>query len=115
MEVPPVADRGSLVAVAFMTLVAAQLFDFATFLIMVRDRGPETEANPLVATLFAELGSPAVLLAKVLLILLVGALGLAGAAGPDRVSWRLMAAVPIAVAIVAGVVGGISNARVIMA
>ncbi len=100
---------------AIATVVAAQLLDFATFLLMVRAHGPQTEANPLVAHLFAELGSPAVLAAKLFLILLVVGLALAGSLRGRHPVWQFIAAAPIALAILAGVVGGWSNATVLLA
>ena len=84
-----------------LTAVAAQLFDLGTFLVMVRRFGAGAEANPLVAALFADYGTPLV------------ALAVSTARRSPRV--RLVAgAVPVGAAIVAGLVGGLSNARVIL-
>jgi hypothetical protein len=98
---------------ALLTAVAAQLFDLGTFLVMVRRFGSSAEANPLVAGLFADYGTPLVALAKLSVLLLVVALAVSTARRSPRV--RLLAgALPLGVAIVAGLVGGISNARVIL-
>jgi hypothetical protein len=97
------------------TLLAAQLFDLGTFMTMIDLRGVAAEANPLVADLFSSLGMPAVVVAKLSLIILVGSLAVAGAARGRRGAWAIVAAVPLSVAIVVGMVGGISNAVVILA
>jgi hypothetical protein len=108
-------EARSFVVIAFLTLVAAQLFDFATFFVMVRHEGLGTEANPIVANLFLGLGTPAVLVSKLLLIMLVASVAAAGRTRPRTWRSRFMATAPVALAIAAGLVGGISNARVIMA
>lgn len=96
-----------------LTAVAAQLFDLGTFLIMVRRFGAEAEANPLVAALFSDYGTPFVALAKLAALLLVIGLAVSTARRSPRV--RLVAgALPLAVAIVAGLVGGLSNTRVLL-
>ena len=53
-------------------VVAAQLFDFATFTIMVGRHGIGTELNPLVAHGFAGFGMPMVAVMKIVLVLLLG-------------------------------------------
>jgi hypothetical protein len=97
------------------TLLAAQLFDLGTFVTMIGRHGITAEANPFVADLFATLGMPALVLAKLSLIVLVGSLAVAGAARGRRGAWAVVAAVPLAVAIVVGMIGGVSNALVILA
>jgi hypothetical protein len=96
-----------------LTAVAAQLFDLGTFIVMVRRFGAEAEANPLVAAIFADYGTPLVALAKLSVLLLVVALAVSTARRSPRV--RLFAgALPVTVAIIAGLIGGLSNARVIL-
>ena len=56
------------------TLILAQLLDLVTFDVMVHRVGPEAEANPFVSDLFLAAGMPAVAVAKIALILLVGSL-----------------------------------------
>ena len=95
---------------AILTVAAAQLLDLATFVTMIRQLGPEAEANPLVAKLFGLYGYPAVAIAKIALLALVSSV-VAVLAVP-RMRPRLVAAV-IAVAIVGGLVGGLSNSLAI--
>ena len=94
---------------ALMTMVAAQLFDLGTFLVMVRRLGSAAEANPLVDSTLAAGGLAEVVLAKMALIVLMGAVAFAliSVRGRrlQRAAWVLLGC-----AIVAGVVGGGSNA-----
>ena len=98
----------------FLTLFAAQGFDFATFNAMVARHGAAAELNPFVQGMFVSLGTPAVVVAKVALIALVAALWIASAARGRQGTWRAIGGLPLALAITAGLVGGISNALVIL-
>ena len=101
-------------ALRLITLVLAQALDLATFWVMIRSVGAAAEANPLVADLFTTLGAPAVVLAKVLLIVLVGSLGVAAATQAGSRTWRVVGGLPLALAIALGLIGGITNASVIL-
>jgi hypothetical protein len=96
-----------IVVAAVLTMSAAQLLDLVTFMNMVKTVGPVAEANPLVATLFGAYGFPMVAIAKVVLLALTTGVA-AVLLRPPRHS-RLLATV-FAVAIVVGLVGGVSNA-----
>ena len=98
----------------FVTLFAAQMFDFATFSVMVGSRGVAAEANPLVQEMFLSLGTPAVILAKVLLITLIMALVVAAAVRGGQGRWAAVGGMPLAIGIAAGLIGGITNAAVIL-
>lgn len=98
----------------FLTLFAAQGFDFATFHAMVARQGAEAEANPFVHGMLISLGTPAVVAAKLALIALVAALGLAAAASGRQGVWRTIGGLPLALAITAGLIGGITNAATIL-
>jgi len=102
------------VRLRFLTLFAAQGFDFATFHTMVAQNGAAAEANPFVHGLFVTLGTPAVVAAKVALIALVVALGVAAAARGRQGPWRAVGGLPLALAITAGLIGGITNAATIL-
>jgi hypothetical protein len=102
------------VQLRFLTLLAAQGLDFATFNSMVAIRGAGAEANPLVQELFVALGTPAVAIAKLLLIGLVIALGVAAAARGRQGVWSTVGGLPLAIAIAAGLIGGITNAATIL-
>ena len=91
-------------------IVAAQLFDLATFLIMVSRHGVGTELNPLVAGGFAGYGIPMVVLMKGVLVLLLASI-VAVLRRPREqrtVAAAIATAIPV-LAAVAGLIGGISN------
>ena len=94
-------------------LLAAQLFDFGTFTVMVSRHGIVSETNPIVAHGFIAFGLPLVAVAKGALVLLVGSilviLGRAWAAAPAT---RRVATSVALVAVASGLLGGISNAIV---
>jgi hypothetical protein len=92
------------------TLALAQAVDLATFAVMIGRRGPLAEANPVVADLYGQMGMPAVVLAKLALVMLVAGLVLAAGARDRRGAWGLVGGVPLALAIAAGLIGGITNA-----
>jgi hypothetical protein len=96
------------------TLALAQAIDLATFSVMVTRHGAVAEANPIVSNLFVTLGLPAVALAKLALVVLVGALFLASAARGGRGVWSLIGGLPLALAIAAGIIGGITNTAVLL-
>ena len=98
----------------FVTLAIAQAFDFATFSAMVGSRGHTAEANPLVQTMFLTLGTPAVALAKVALVVLIIALGIAAYVRGGQGRWAVVGGMPLAVGIAAGLIGGITNAAVLL-
>ncbi|NJD28361.1 MAG: hypothetical protein FIA92_08695 [Chloroflexi bacterium] len=92
-------------AAALLTILAAQLLDFATFAEMMRRVGPDAEANPLVALLYSAYGLPIVAVAKIALVTLVAATVVITARRPSS----RMTGVIIGVAIMAGLIGGLSN------
>jgi VIT1/CCC1 family predicted Fe2+/Mn2+ transporter len=100
-------------ALALLTLTIAQLFDLGTFVRMIERYGSASEVNPFVHFLLSDYGLPFVVVAKIAaLSLVVAVIGvLAGRAAPEHP--RLVGTV-FAVAILAGLVGGWSNARLIL-
>ncbi len=95
-----------------LVAAVAQLFDLGTFAAMVERHGPTAEANPLIFTLLVHWGLPMVAVAKVSLITLVSSASiLLYRTGTRRSRW--LSGAVIAVAIVAGIIGGGSNALVI--
>jgi hypothetical protein len=91
------------------TLALAQAFDLVTFSMMVARHGTIAEANPIVSNMFDMHGMAAVVLAKVALVLLVGALSVAAFSHDRRGVWALIGGLPLALAIAAGLIGGITN------
>jgi hypothetical protein len=102
------------VRLRFLTLFAAQGLDFATFNSMVANHGASAEANPLVQGMFVAMGTPAVVMAKLALVLLIVALGIAAAARGRQGIWSTVGGLPLALAIAAGLIGGITNAATIL-
>lgn len=98
--------------IRLLVVAVAQLFDLGTFVAMVARHGPAAEANPLISTLLTEWGLPMVAVAKVALIALVSTSAiLLYRSGTARSRW--LSGAVVAVAIVAGIIGGGSNALVI--
>ena len=92
------------------SLLAAQLFDFATFAIMVGRHGIAAELNPVVAQGFVGFGLPFLAFTKLAVVVLVGSIVVV--LGRDRAarSPSAMATGLTVLGVVAGVAGGISNA-----
>ena len=114
------ADLLALVAIGFgraasvgflrvATLALAQAFDLVTFSLMVSRYGTIAEANPIVSTMFDVHGMAAIVVAKVALVVLVGALSVAAFAHDRRGVWTVIGGLPLALAIAAGLIGGITN------
>jgi hypothetical protein len=102
------------VLLRFVTLAAAQLFDFATFYTMVGVKGASAEANPLIHGLFISYGTPAVLVAKVFLITVIVCLGVAASVRGRQGTWAAVGGVPLALGIAAGLIGGITNTATLL-
>ena len=96
------------------TLVLAQGLDLATFSVMVARHGAAAEANPLVSDLFDTFGMPVVVFAKLALIALVGALSIAASSRGNRGVWSMVGGLPLALAIAAGLIGGITNTAALL-
>ena len=98
-----------------MTLFLAQTLDLATFSVMVARHGAGAEANPIVAEMFDSFGMPAVVIVKLVLITFVACLALAASGKGNRRLWAIAGGLPLAVAIAAGLIGGITNAATYLA
>jgi hypothetical protein len=81
---------------------------------MVARHGTRAEANPIVNDLFDTYGMPAVVIAKLALVLLVGAMCIAGWSRGNRGVWSMIGGLPLALAIAAGLIGGITNTAVLL-
>jgi hypothetical protein len=93
--------------------VCAQLFDVATFVVMIWSHGARAEGNPIVVALLGSLGPALVVVAKLTVVAVVVCatyLAARRSAAP-----RLAVVVPIAGALVFGLLGGLSNAGVLLA
>ena len=64
--------------------------------------------------MFDSYGMPAVVIAKLALMLLVGALSVAAWSQGRRGVWSVIGGLPLALAIAAGIIGGITNAATIL-
>ena len=96
-----------------VVLATAQFLDFGTFVPMVAIHGPAAEANPIVAHLFVDFGLPVLALAKVALVAVVA--GAVVSLSAVRGRERHLAGVVLWAGITAGIVGGWSNALVLVA
>ena len=114
LSVAAVSRAASIGFLRLATLALAQAIDLATFSVMVARHGAAAEANPLVSDLFVTLGMPAVIVAKAALVLLIGALCIAAGARGGRGVWAMVGGLPLALAIAAGLIGGITNAAVLL-
>ena len=114
-SVPTAHDRAASFGVLrLVTLGLAQALDLATFSVMVGRHGAAAEANPLVTGIFATFGMPAVVVAKLALIVLIGALFIAASARGSRGIWSMIGGLPLALAIAAGLIGGITNTATLL-
>jgi hypothetical protein len=99
---------------AIITLTVAQLFDLGTFVRMIAGHGAAAEANPLVRYVLMDYGLQTIVVAKLVVLSLVVAVVAQLAGRSSQVQHRGIVAAVLAVAIVAGLVGGWSNAAVIL-
>jgi uncharacterized membrane protein YqjE len=99
-------------ALALLTVTVAQLLDLGTFVGMVVIHGPSVEANPIVAHLLMGLGLPFVAVAKIAALSLIVSVIVVIAQHPSQ-RHRRIAATVVAAAVIAGVVGGWTNAEVL--
>src|SRR5215204_1983328 len=91
------------------TVLAAQLFDLATFSIMIGRHGIGAELNPLVAHGFAGFGMPMVVVMKITLVVLLASTIVVLHRGRSGTWSRAWAATIAVVAAAGGLIGGISN------
>jgi hypothetical protein len=94
--------------VALAVLLLAQLFDWASFLVLIARHGLGAEANPIVVTLVEETGLSGVTLAKVATVTFVASLAVLIARRRPRIAILL-----VILSAVAGLVGGLSNIAVL--
>jgi hypothetical protein len=99
---------------AVVTLTIAQLFDLGTFIRMVARHGSAAEANPIVSGLLHGHGLEFALVAKVVALSVVVAVTVVLSQRPEDVRHARLGALVAAIAVVAGLVGGLSNALVIL-
>jgi hypothetical protein len=105
-----VRPSGPILRFRIASLLAAQLFDFGTFTLMIERHGIAAEMNPLVAQGFDAYGLPILIGVKfALVVLLASIVVLVGRSGPARRSVPGLAASITILAVIGGMVGGISN------
>lgn len=105
-----VRPTGPILRFRLAALLAAQLFDFGTFTLMVSRHGIAAEMNPIVAQGFDSYGLPILVVVKLALVVLLGSIVvLLAREGSSRQSVRGLAASITILAVTAGMVGGISN------
>jgi hypothetical protein len=112
---PMPGPAAGLLRLQLTTLLVAQLFDYATFTVMIARHGPMAEANPLIAQGLAMYGLPLLALAKAALVLLLGSIVVILAnPAPRRPTRTRMATILALLAVGGGLVGGISNGLVLL-
>jgi hypothetical protein len=99
---------------ALLAVTIAQMLDLGTFVRMVGLHGASVEGNPIVAHLLEGFGLPFVAVAKVAVLSVVVAVIVVLAGRDEGVRHRRLAATVAAIAVAAGIVGGVSNAIVIL-
>jgi hypothetical protein len=93
-----------------LTLAVAQFLDLGTFIRMAAVHGATAEANPLVATLYVDHGLPMVVVAKFVLLVLAASTVVHLQRGNSGSMPSGIAAVVLWVGILAGTIGGLTNA-----
>ena len=99
---------------ALITLTVAQLFDLGTFVRMITMHGAAAEANPLVRLVLLDDGLATLAVAKLAALSLVVAIVVVLAGRTEGSGHARLAASVVAIAIVAGMLGGWSNAGVLL-
>jgi hypothetical protein len=99
---------------AIVVVTAAQLLDLGTFAAMINVHGAAAEANPLVVGLLLSRGLPFAAVAKVAALSLVVAIIVVLAERTDRPGYPRLARTIAAVAVLGGLVGGLTNALVLV-
>ena len=115
MDPSLIVDRTTTVRfLALITLALAQTLDLGTFQWMIRLHGRTAELNPVAHTLLDSFGMVAVAGAKAALVVLVGALFVAAWSRQRGHLKAVAGGLPLALAITAGLVGGITNVATIL-
>ena len=110
-----IVDRTTTVRfLAMTTLVLSQTFDLGPFQWMVRQHGPAAELNPIVLGLHDSFGMIALVGVKAALIVLIGSLFVAAWSRQPGIKQVLAGPLPLAFAIMGGLIGGITNAATIL-
>jgi MFS superfamily sulfate permease-like transporter len=103
------------VLLRLLAVVVAQWLDLTTFVAMIDRRGPEAEANPFVARLLTDYGLGIVTIGKVALMLLVVSTIVILAGDRRRERYPRLAWIIVVAAVIAGMIGGLSNVATISA
>jgi lipoprotein signal peptidase len=99
---------------AVVTLTVAQLLDLGTFIRMIERHGVSVEANPLVLHLVTNFGLAFVTVAKITALSLVVAVTVVLTEAPYRQGHPRLARLVVAVAVIAGIIGGWTNAATLI-
>jgi hypothetical protein len=99
---------------ALLVVTLAQILDLGTFVRMIDLRGSDAEANPVVAHLLAQMGLPFVAVAKIAALSVIVAVIVVLAGRDDRPRHGLLVAAIVGAAVIAGLIGGLSNAAAIL-
>jgi len=99
---------------AILVVTFAQLLDLGTFAAMINLHGVSAEANPFVIDMLTAHGLPFAAVAKLVALSLVVAIIVVLAERTDRPGYPRLARSIAGIAVVAGLIGGLTNALVIV-
>lgn len=103
-----------MVTLAILTATIAQILDLQTFLRMVATHGFGVEANPIVLHLLTEFGLPFAVVAKVAVLALGVATAVVLSERPENRRATGLAGVVIGIVVISGLIGGLTNAAVLL-
>jgi hypothetical protein len=113
IDPPATGTAHALLWLRIATLLAAQLFDYGTFTVMIARHGAMAEANPLVAQGLVAYGLPMLALVKAALVLLLGSIVIIlGRPTPLPSIASRIATIVALLAVASGLLGGVSNVLV---
>jgi hypothetical protein len=99
---------------AVVVVTVAQLLDLGTFAAMIDVHGVNSEANPFVVGMLTDHGLPFAAVAKLAALSLVVAIIVVLAERTDRPGYPRLARTIAGIAVVAGLIGGLTNALVLI-
>jgi hypothetical protein len=99
---------------AVLVVTVAQLLDLGTFAAMIDVHGVDSEANPLVVGMLTAHGLPFAAVAKLAGLSLIVAIVVVLAERTDRPGYPRLARTIAGIAVLAGLIGGLTNALVLV-
>jgi hypothetical protein len=107
-------DHTQVMRFAVVVVTIAQLLDLSTFAAMIDAHGVDSEANPLVVNMLTVHGLPFAAVAKLAALSLIVAIIVVLAERRDRPGYPRLARTIAGIAVIAGLIGGLTNALVLV-